>query len=274
MRLTIIIIFSLSFGKVFSQNSFFVIPSINTKVNICSTDWTHFSTHFPKNDYFDIYNNTLHLSPFIGLGLAFDWKNEKKNFKLGVSWNQDVAGVSAKEVYLSTNGTPFYYFNQELITKQSYFTNRFSINFTKPLIQDNLFLKLGAGLIFSSSGHKKHSQDLFYTTYSFDPFLLDTNITVGRTYSALANYRFSLNLSLGLTLDIKWSKVYLFSLDAIYTQGFKNITAAGFDYDITNLDSGVTTKLEYGLYSKGSGFTIQLSRKIQLYPWRPNRKIK
>ncbi|MGM0477811.1 MAG: hypothetical protein ACQERC_01215 [Bacteroidota bacterium] len=272
MRILIIFVL-LSFGKVFSQNSFFVTPSINTKLNICSTNWTYFSTVFPQNDYFDIYNNTLHFSPFIGLGLSVDWKNEKQNFLLGLSWNQDIASVSAKESYLSTNEEPSEYFSQELRTRKSLEIHRFSLNFSKPVMNESLIIKFGAGFIFSQSGYKKGG-DHYVNSYSFDPFLLDTNITVGRTYSVTANNRLSLNLSIGLTADIKWNKSYLFSLDVIYTQGFKNITAGNFVYTIKDLNTGVVTNLDYGLYSKGSGFTLQISRRLNITNWFTRSKVK
>src|SRR5690554_1966 len=265
MRLLITILFVISFGKIFSQNLFYITPSINTKLNICSTNWTHFSSYFPSNEYFDIYNNTFHFSPYMGLGLEFEWENKKNNFVLGLSWNQDIASVSAREVYMSTNGKGDWnnYFNQELKTRKSFETHRFSLNISKPMFNKSVALKLGVGLLFSPSGNKP-GEDLYYNTYSFDPFHLEESLIIGRTYSALANHRFSFNLSLGVSTIIQWNNKYLFTLDLIYSQGFKNITAGSFMFSIIDLDSGNETNLDYGLYSRGSGFIFQLSRKINI----------
>lgn len=274
MRLIIITISLLFTAQITAQNTFYLTPSINTKLSIGSTNWTHYSNKFPQNEYFEIYNVPLNFSRFIGLGFSLDWKNENNDFMLGLSWNQDVAGVGARELYLSTNeGDPAQYFNQELLNKSSFFINRFSLNFTKPLIQDHLFLKLGAGFIFSQSGHKNDG-DIYTTTIGFDPFLHDTNIIIGRTYTRTANYRFSLNLSVGLTADINWNEKYLFTLDIIYTQGFKNITAASYIYDVTNLNTGKTEVFSYGIFSRGSGITFQISRRLQIHPWIPLSKKK
>jgi hypothetical protein len=271
MKHLIVILFVISSGKISSQNLFYLTPSVNTKLNISSTNWTHFSSLFPSNDYFDIYNNTLHFSTYLGLGLEFEWENKQNNFAIGLSWNQDIASVSAREVYLSANGLDDWnnYFSQELKTRKSIETHRFSLNVSKPFFGDYAAIKIGTGVLFSPSGHKV-GKDLYYNTFSFEPFHLEENLIIGRSYSVLANKRLSFNLSLGISKKIKWKESYLFSLDIIYSQGFRNITAGSFYYTITDLESDNEKRLDYGLYSRGSGFIFQLSRKINFN--KPNKE--
>ena len=94
----VIFIFLLSFGNLFSQNSFYISPSIGGKSGISSTSYTQFSNKYPANDYFEIYNNTLSLPSNINFGIDIGWKNEKEKFMLDISWNQDEAGVSVTEI--------------------------------------------------------------------------------------------------------------------------------------------------------------------------------
>src|SRR5690554_556886 len=58
------------FGNLISQNSFYIVPSINSKVGISSTNgFDHFSKNYPSNDFFQVINKSFHYFPSINFGL-------------------------------------------------------------------------------------------------------------------------------------------------------------------------------------------------------------
>ena len=48
---------------------------------------------------FDLYNKSIHYAPGFRIGLGFGWKNEKHNFSLDLSWNQDCSTIQNETVY-------------------------------------------------------------------------------------------------------------------------------------------------------------------------------
>lgn len=265
MKYVFFIISLILFGSIHSQKVLFITPSVNTKINVFSTNWDNFSTKLPQNEYFDIFSNNFHTSPFIGFGLKLGFKETNK-FSLDISWNIDISSTSATEVYLTNSSSGANnYFNQNLTNKSGLDIHRFSLNYTKQILDKNLFFIVGAGFLFSPSGLKKGDSEPYSYEFGFAPFQNDENITIERNYKVYANNRYSLNLSFGLGYDFRLNDNYLFTIEAIYSQGFKNINTSSYSYTIIDDDIGETKTYRYGLFSRGSGITLQLSRKFHLF---------
>lgn len=269
MKLYIILFFvMMSFGEIFSQNSFYIVPSINTKFGICSTNpFFQFSNEFPQNEYFSLKNKPFHHTKSILLGFGIGWKNEKQKFSIDFTWNQDDAGISNETVLLASNEViEEYFFNQNLNYRFSFATHRFSLNLNKPILSDFAYLNIGLGLIYLPQGGN----------YSFvndnEPFLYNSNTTLKIRNTSVAANKLNFNLSLGLSFDIKWSRKYLFSLGATYSYAInKNLIVHENYYELHNFITNETIKYSYASASKGSGLFIYLSRRIQLYPWKSNK---
>lgn len=272
MRIIVILALCiLSSGKMLSQNSFYLIPTINTKFGVSGSNAIfHYSNQFPKNEYFTFKNNSPYFSKEILLGIGAGWKNKKQGFFLEFNWNMDGANISNETIFLSTiNSTENYYINNNLIYSGGVATHRFSLNIKKYLFKNSIYLNIGTGLTYFP--HEKN----YKFEYETEPFLYDSNTTfnVKNTSRAVEHYNF--NLSLGLSADIKWNKFYLFSIDLFYSQGFKkNLLVHDSYYEIQNTLTNDVKKYSYGTASKGSGFYFQISRRFQLYPWIPLNKKK
>src|SRR5690554_8211429 len=93
------------FGNLISQSSFYIVPSINSKVGISSTNgFDHFSKNYPSNDFFQVVSKTFGRFRSINFGLGFGWKNDKQKLSVDFGCNQDLALVSNEALYLASNG--------------------------------------------------------------------------------------------------------------------------------------------------------------------------
>lgn len=265
--LTFIIVL-LGFGSLHSQNSFYISPLLNSKFGISSTNGLfHFSNNYPKNDYFDLYNKSVHFAPGFRIGLGLGWKNDKHKFSLDLLWNQDGSTIQNETVYLGIIESN-YYSNSNMRYHIGFISNRFSLNLSKPIFKDLIDLNFGIGFIQQPGGN-----DNYEFIVDNDPFLYDSTKTLKVKYTTRAVSNLSLNLSFGVCLNLKWNNFYLFTLSAIYSQGVKrNLIVHENYYELTDFVSNETLKYSYSSASKGSGIFIQVSRKFQLYPWKRNAK--
>ena len=257
------------FGNLISQSSFYIVPSINSKVGISSTNgFDHFSKNYPSNDFFQVINKSFHYFPSINFGLGLGWKNENQKFSVDLTWNQDVASVSNETVYLASNGDYNYYFNANIPYRIGFVTNRFSLNFSKPLFKDLFEINLGIGILNLPGG-----KDNYEFVVDFDPGLYDSTTTLKRKYSTRAVSPYSMNLSIGFNMNLNWNGWYLFTLSALYSQGIsRNLIIHENYYEIQNTSTNETIKYSYSSASKGSGVFIQVSRRFTIYAWSSRRK--
>jgi len=257
----ILLLILISRGNGYSQNSFYIVPSINTKFGVCSTNgFFAFSNHNYQNAYFDVYNKPMHFTNGVRLGLGAGWKNEKQKFSVDLTWNQDVASVANETVLISSNGESNYYFNKNLNYQLGFTSHRFSINLNKPLFRELVYLNAGIGFTVLPQGDENYEFVL-----DNDPFLLDSTSTLKIRYTTRAVSKTNLNLSIGLNFAVKWNDFYLFTLSTIYSQGVKrNLVVHENYYEVSDASANKTIKFSYSSAAKGSGLFIQVSRQFQL----------
>lgn len=254
-----------SFGSAHSQNSFYFLPSMSTKFGVSSTNgFFNYSGKYPENEFFSVYNQSMHTIGSIFLGCGVGWKNEKENFCLELAWNQDNASISNETVLLTSNGTENYFFNQNIHYSFGFVTNRFTVNLKKPIVSNSVHLNLGAGFIYLPGGNEHYS-----FVVDSDPFPYTSNSSLRIRYTSRATSSVNFNVSLGLDCTIKWNKLYLFTLSAVYSQAFKrNLMIHENYYELTNYDTNEVKKYSYSSASKGSGLILQVSRQLQFFPWK------
>ncbi len=264
-----ILLLLISFGSIHSQNSFYIKPILNTKFGIASTNgFFQFSKHYPQNDYFQVFNKSIHYIPGLHLGLGFGWKNEKNRFSLELTWSQDMASIANETVLLTTNGDNNYYYNTYLPYRIGFSSNRFSLNLNKLIFKDLIEIDFGVGFIYLSGGNENYE---FIVDPS--PFLYNSTSTLKLKYTTRAVSNLNLNLSVGLGINLKFNDFELFTLSTIYYQGLKqNLIIHENYYELSDFVTNDTLKYSYSSASKGSGIVIQISRKFQLYPWKSRAK--
>lgn len=259
------VFFVLLFGKVFSQMSFFIRPSINWKAEITSNSLNG-SELFNDNSFTTpdfTYKSTRVIIPnrltplLLGISIGLNTKNQKLMFEFGI--NQDES--SSKHVingllYDSHSSISSYYFSgigyhdglsfgRYLLTS-SYLINKKPINKT--------YLTFGCGFANRLPHSNSGNQDFALKTKPTNMIFINDSVKLGS--------RKSLIISFGLSNDFYKKDKYLFSLDLTYSKNFSMMTYLQTDVKI--LESGFQTKhYTFNNYSRGSGIYLRISRKIK-----------
>ncbi len=83
---------------------------------------------------------------------------------------------------------------------------------------------------------------------------------------------------MGFDVDFYRKEKYILSLSLNYAQGFGKLqrNELHIGYTKYNDDFSINEVKDYSreIYSRGSNFQFLISRTFQLYPWRPNKKVK
>jgi hypothetical protein len=269
-----------------SQIAFYVRPTVNMKTN-----QSHFFGyrgsrpiyHTATNEYFSISadksyfdNNQINLGIHLGAKIK-----EKHFFELGYSG--DNSGVKTQAGGHHWMNDPDYTSSQPVINGG----NHTGISIGKPLTRlsftyGNLLFKNSSKTLFvrgtigfgSLVNRFVDRKNLIFDIDEHPSFtmLLDSNIyNTQYTVTSVNAWRHSPYLNLGLGFDFysKNRHKYLFSFDLFYLQGTRNVQVD--THRIWINDNGEEKIFRYLFMSKGSGIYFTLSRRIQVYPWRPNR---
>jgi hypothetical protein len=267
-----VVLFLLMFGQSFAQTSIYVRPSILFKGQFSSNSPTQFGTSpYNQENSFSYKNKNIVLpkkfSPLL-LGFSVGVKL-KDRFLFEFSANQDESTSGAEIQFL--NYDPVY--NNYSESQVSYYKGR---SFGRYCLQSSVrlakkknntfFIDFGAGLAHRSGG-------LTIEKTQFDQYsiLLDDNYSsMDITSYVVRNNTKSLLLSLGFTDDISFHNKYLFSLSLFYSKSFSFLSTVVSD--ITVHKGGINKTYTYHSYSRGSGIYIQISRRLQVFPWKLKKR--
>jgi hypothetical protein len=145
------------------------------------------------------------------------------------------------------------------------FQNHFSEKHEK---LQNSYITLGLISLFGSAHDFTISND--YAITLLNNSYIDSSTTYS-WYNGLTSFGFKLGFGTDIILDFKNSSRYLFTIEIDYNQSLRSVSGATLEYTINDL--GNNFKLRFHSFSRGSGVFIRISRRIQVYPWRPNRKV-
>ncbi|MBK9592574.1 MAG: hypothetical protein IPO32_14120 [Crocinitomicaceae bacterium] len=252
-----------------SQVNFFINPNLNFKAATAFVD--------PANQYFNhennIFENQYFYPPYsvanssrivkhpafaFGLGVGIRYKNDRRIIQ--VSWNKDVANFRAQSFFRP------YYSPEHGAFDASYLgvkLQRFTLSYAFKISQKESLMQtwfsIGIGS-FINDGYNE------YFPFFWDIPLAPNGDRLLSTY--LQPYREKkINglLKIGFENDLYLKKKYWLSINAFYIQGFGNISRVEYvhEYLINNEQFFSRT----GLMSRGSGFYIEFSRRLNVYPW-------
>lgn len=265
-----------------SQVSFYLRPTVNMKVNqgkIYGTPGSQPIFTTMTNQYFSIStdrkffdNNNINLGLHLGVKLK-----EKHFFELGMSTDNSGIRTQAEAANWVAGNPPVRFGgNHNSSSVGSPFT-RLSFNY------NNLFWKnksktlqlrsiVGFGSMYNHYVNRKKGIFVIDEVPAFALGEIDSNIfnTEYRITTTKA-WRNALYLNVGLGFDFytKKKNKYLFSFDLFYVQGTRNVQYE--EHRIKILDHGKEVNFLYAFSSRGSGFYFMLTRRLQFYPWRPNK---
>ena len=281
----IVIFLILSFVNVYSQTTFFVRPTVDSKVFVGTADNTLsngmiFDNMTASNSYFQVNNKLLSYRNVIHLGINFGLSlNNRHAIEFG--WRQDGAGSSWQTKMMTWDTTSYglQTFSNNGSLRQSYISyHRFVLNYQYQITSDDnktsFGLSFGTGLLFNPNKKKNTSPpSIIFGSYSSNEALthLDENITMPiQETEMMPVARLSGYLSIGLYNDIRIKQKYILSASLTYLQGFKYMEYSVHRYHI--IDNNVEKRFNYTSASSGSGLYLQISRKFQLYPLKKKKK--
>jgi hypothetical protein len=256
-----------------SQVSFYVEPTIQTKTSISSTSFykttdfeRQYDNRFTLNNRFLIFPHNL--SPLtLGINAGIITKNKRNIFNFGINGDGTSAGFDYNVNKVDEFGI-LTIAGGGLYTGKTFTNIHFNYKYrlSEKSKQFNWFVVGGFGV--ASSGKPR--------TYTFETGVVELPLSDSVTFLMNStNTRTSLRnvfmFNLGLQLDVNSPKgKYLFSSAVSYYHSNKALTA--LNSSIYIFSNSKTERFNSGNYSTGSGIYFQVSRRIQVFPWKTRAK--
>ncbi|MBK7129355.1 MAG: hypothetical protein IPM74_07415 [Crocinitomicaceae bacterium] len=284
---TLVLMLSFTFlGQVFAQGRFYFRPKFEArtfmgstymankdKISIFNFDYT---TFMPDNPYMDVKVKRQSFQNVYTMGLNMGYIFPSDN-RVEFGWNQDATGNQFIMAGLSDQGDSVAntnYFAQRSTFHSLVLGHRFEFNyyqvFKQKAARNKLhwscpFLTFGLGFKFSPNAFKK--KEPVPANY---PYFLAGGGEIGDekyswTHTVYAVNRFTPFFTFGFGCDLHYQEINLFSIQFTYTQGLELMEATDH-YMSVYVQDVLTSTYIYKTYSRGSGFQLQISRRIQFYP--------
>lgn len=273
MKLLILLFTILCFGSVYSQNTFYISPVFQKKMETNNNIDFNFIT--PQNLAVSIDVKRAYAVPGFNIGFIFGYRF--KNYFFETGWVQDQSGqafVINTTAYTNT-GVDSTYYNPHVSNFTSISFNKYPIRFGLKIagadsvklnkkLKWNLFAFGGIDVFKRPPiGISTGSLFEFPVTPAFDKVTIESEFLNFSTKAFLP--------TIGLTLkgyNKKGRNVINFGLH--YSQGLRRYYTSGTKIVFTNVDG---YKYNHAAYSKGSGFYFTISKEINPM-YKRQRKIK
>lgn len=291
-KTTLFLMFLLLGSSISSQVAFYLRPTMDIKTNQGNI-FGHWRTKpvysTMTNQYFSIHTGKMYLDKNqINLGINLGVTFKSKHFlEIGIA--TDHSGIQT-QTSKHDWGIDHYEPDLPIVRKGGNHTHsEVGSPFTRLSISyNNLLWKnktntiqvrgiLGIGSMYNHYVDRKKGKFITEEIPTFTLGILDSNV-YNTEYSKTVTraWRNSLFLNVGLGLDFytKKNNKYLFSFDLFYVQGTRNVQVQHHRIKVEDYNLNKETTFRYTFSSRGSGFYFMLSRRLQVYPWRPSKKSK
>jgi hypothetical protein len=292
MKKTTFYIFLLFGSKLLAQTTFSVSPLVNHKLHFCSFTGTHVTKHLTENNptlvpnpYFSFDAKRISNRPAIDIGIRGELGFQNSKYLLNVEFASDASGTMSKTIHFATTNhyplpAPSYKtYGQGIGYVQGGFVyNRLSLQYGYRLTNENRPYKIYLLTDFSIIYGKANQSTWVFeadSTYISTYFHNDAKNIYSENnfyYYGKTSVLFGIGLKGDIGFKTKKKEHYLFSLEAFMRQGTRFIMFSSHEQIIE--DNNKQIGFINGLGTRGSGIYFQISRKFQLYPWRPNKKTK
>lgn len=281
------------FGQnVVAQTTFYITPLINYKLLFCSypsdqrfgnfySEQTSFGN---QNPYYTFEAKKVSTRPSINIGLRAGVSLKNKKHIIHFEWSQDEAGTMSK---ISSFQTPNLYGSNDIPSYNTY--GHYIGYFQSGFAYNRLSLGYGIRLTneqFPTSVYFMGDISIVYggknkATWSYEQDQTNTSIyyhnnaewisdEINAYHLGVTSALIGIGIKTDIGLIVNQKKKYLFSMEINYKQGFKSIGSSTYTTLID--DNNETIGFVNELITRGSGIYFQVSRNIQLFPWRPNKK--
>jgi hypothetical protein len=271
-HIIVIIVFVFHSALSVAQTKFFINPFFTTKMGIGFVDPSDLNIgqqNILENQTFYMpyvvsENSRIVKQPTYRFGLAFgiSYKNDTRNIQL--SYNRDNASRKASSYMRAFNDTIHYGFG----AIDGVGLHRITLNYNCKLSKENsaiqTWFSIGAGTFINKTR--------FVDPFAFSWYipLSPTGVVLTKTYmQRFEETKMNVFLKIGFDTDFMLKQKYLFSLNAYYIQGFGVISRIEYVHEY--LINNEPMRYGVGLMSRGSGFYLELSRRINVYPWKKKR---
>ena len=225
------------------------------------------------NGFYTFYNYGLHFTNTkLNLGISAGVKfNEKSSLELVIS--ADGSSTKQEFIYIDQSNSV----GQNLTVGRvnsigllwGHDFNRIGLEYHSKWLDKKRYDirgQCGLGMFIPSLAH---DAEYLYSGFGNNDFQADVE-KINMVISKYAAY-----LQVGIGFDWKTKRgVPILSFDVFATYNWRRIMQQ-VDYNVTLIESDGTAHLFYHtLFSRGSGINFQLSRPIQVYPWRPYKREK
>ena len=273
MKKILLFFISMKLVGISSQVSFYVEPTIQTKTSISSTSFfrmTDFQiqddSRFTLNNRFLIFPQKL--SPLtLGINIGLVLKNKRHIFNLGIMGDESNAGFDYSFRTIDDFGNPSSRdggFNTGRSFTNVHFNYKYKLNSKNKEFNWYLLAGFGWALRNKSSNLTFETDVVKGRINDTTNFLLESTNT--RTYNP-----FVMMYNLGLQVDVNSKKGnYLFSSSLNYFYSNQVLTYLPTEINIYSNTKSET--FQSASYSTGSGIYLQVSRRIQVYPWKTRAK--
>lgn len=252
-----------------AQLTFYVKPIVDIKASVSSSKPFGFSDYaINPSSYYFYDNKAIYLTPGFSFGFNLGLKSKNKKFTLELGFLDDATQSGHVVNLISTNNGVNYY--------DGSFTYTDGRRFQKFILQTTVKLKTfrnnsSISAVFGYSYSYRKANQIGLISYNeSNTYTVDYNATM--TYkSGLVVYRLDNHfLNLGISSEIYSKTKYLFDISFFYDDGFDEMSSVYGD--ITINENNASKKITYYSVSCGSGFHLQLSRKLQVHPWVKHKK--
>lgn len=274
-------------NTLYSQNYLFIKPIINKRTSLTSMNISAPSVssaglyNFQKtasNPYFDFrplkFSKVVAINVGIGIGGSFD--NNKHLLSVEICTDDITSGSVANYLYKSTNnltGEVSYADAEDyfLINQATY---RLSFDYSVKLFniqKSTIYLNTNLNFLHSngdinSGGFNNLNTELLYNGAYLNKREFFTSYIKGMTTLL------GIGIQTDINLKVKNKTFYLFSFNVGYKQGFKRIEVTTQNFKI--IDNNEIFSITYYTTNRGSGIYFEVSRRFQIFPWKPLLKKK
>lgn len=274
-RILIILIYSLILGHVNSQELIYFSVDTYAKMSFNSTNaFTWDSKTTQVSDLFTYEHSSYCLSQPLRFGFSFGVQLKPKHVvEIGI--HQDGVSSKSRLRFASYQNYVDFVTPGFILTKSKTTQSRIFFNYKYSLINKKQKTTLSVVPSFSISRRAGPKGDESIGSFGSSGYLVSENLTYtttsgGRT--AYSNYGYQLGL--GLSSDLFFKKSYWFSISLLYSYSKTALYYNQTRFNVTDADTGITTKYVFNLWNRTSGLYFGVSRKFQIIPWVKKEKEK
>lgn len=246
----------------FSQNNFFLRPTVNFKTNFSSSDPFVFSDYaFNPSPYFFYNNKQVCLPTGLNLGLSAGYimPNKRLMFEVGVQGDESQSGMTLH--FVNTNVGNYYYNNSAKSIS--------GLNFIRYSLQCAVKLKefkkksssyLVLGLDYA---HAKNRGGQIISSSLSGALQVDDNVHLSYSNNLTQDNASNILIHTGIHSIVYLSNKYLFDFGIFYMYGFRSMSSMNTAVNILG-NNGLIKSISYTSVSNGGGLTLQLSRSFKI----------